>query len=249
MSCMEAEIKQMKEHKSYRAMVEELSFQCIKEEIKRKKEYIICTLAEEEYNTRSFFVKLFNKMDNPYEVCKAILDEMDRGKEMSKNIYAEIEHGDAIWVMMYAMTKDDYIAMEKIAGIDYSVDNRFYDEDEELLEYEKQMVEELEEYKEPIYYEDYLYSLFKERCDQQEEESKKNRETLLEKDNTDNNSFDTTYATESTDSTSVSVKHCETDNIKTLFNVNETTKIGIQWNDNRMTLALSLYLQLTRKSC
>ena len=63
------------------------------------------------------------------------------------------------------------------------------------------------------------------QLNQQEEESKKNREILLKKNNTDNNSVDTTYATESTDSTSVSVIQREIDNIKTILRENERNKI------------------------
>lgn len=56
---------------------------------------------------------------------------MDCGKEMYEKIYVEIQHEDAIWAMMYAMATDDYIVMEEITGIDYSVDRGFYDKDEE----------------------------------------------------------------------------------------------------------------------
>ena len=75
---------------------------------------------------------------------------------------------------------------------------------------------------------DYVeWNEWKEWCDQREEESKKNRETVLKKDNTDDDSFDTTYATESTDSTSVSVKH-NTDNYElnqVILHVNKATHV------------------------
>ena len=87
-------------------------------------------------------------MYDPYMIYKAILDEMDCGKEMYEKIYVEIQHEDAIWAMMYAMATDDYIVMEEITGIDYSVDRGFYDKDEEWAEYEKQ-----------ICYKDYFNSL------------------------------------------------------------------------------------------
>ena len=46
-------------------------------------------------------------MDDPYKICKAILDEMDCGKETFEKIYVEIQHEDAIWVMIYSITTDD----------------------------------------------------------------------------------------------------------------------------------------------
>ena len=74
-------------------------------------------------------------MDDLYKICKAILDELDRGKEMYEKVYVEIEYEDAIWVMMYAMATDDYVVMEEITGIDYSDDCGFYDENEEQAKY------------------------------------------------------------------------------------------------------------------
>ena len=74
--------------------------------------------TEEEYNARSFLTKFVNKMDDPYKICKAILDEMDCGKETFEKIYVEIQHEDAIWVMIYSITTDDQDAMEEIKGID-----------------------------------------------------------------------------------------------------------------------------------
>lgn len=69
--------------------------------------------VEEEYNVRSFLAELFNKMDDPYKLCKAILDEMDCRKDMYKKIYVEIQHDNAIKAMMYAMATYDYIVMVK----------------------------------------------------------------------------------------------------------------------------------------
>lgn len=46
--------------------------------------------AEEEYNAMAFLAKLFKEMDNPYVMCKTIMDEMDCGKERHERIFVEI---------------------------------------------------------------------------------------------------------------------------------------------------------------
>ena len=186
-----------------------------------------------EYDAKAFLAALFKEMDDWWYICRAILDEMDRGKEMREKIYEELYsfQDGAILLMMDAVENDDFFMMEKLTGNDYS---RFYAEEEGHAEYEEE-----------IHIKDYLNSLsceelkekdardaelwerckkdndvgWSEWCDQRIKEMENELIdmdndviSLMIKDdkaeeNTDDDSFDTTYATESTDSTSVSVKH------------------------------------------
>ena len=130
---------------------------------------------------------------------------LDRNKNKSLNVERKQIILSRKEQLMIINKNSGHNGITTVEEADEEYDARFYDEDEELLEFEKQIFEEQEEYEDRICYEDYLNSLWKEWCKQREEESKKNREALLTKYNTDDNSVDTTYATESTDSTSVKV--------------------------------------------
>ena len=61
----------------------------IEEKIKQI-EPILRMKAAEEYDARVFLDKLCRETDNPHVLCKAIIDEMDRGKEIVEKIFAEI---------------------------------------------------------------------------------------------------------------------------------------------------------------
>ena len=103
--------------------------------------------TEVEYDAKAFLAALFKEMDDWWYICRAIRDEMDRGKEMREKISEELYsfQDGAIWLMMDAVENDDFFMMEKLTGNDYS---RFYAEEEGHAEYEEE-----------IHIKDYLNSL------------------------------------------------------------------------------------------
>ena len=107
-------------HERYRTMVEEVSR--LKEKIKQIESMHITeekhdskflmtnngTTTEEEaegeYDAKAFLAALFKEMDDWYWICGAIIDEMDRGKEMREKISEELYsfQDGAILLMMDA---------------------------------------------------------------------------------------------------------------------------------------------------
>ena len=71
--------------------------------------------TEVEYDAKAFLAALFKEMDDWWYICRAILDKMDRGKEMREKISEELysfEDEAAIWLMMDAVENDDFFMME-----------------------------------------------------------------------------------------------------------------------------------------
>ena len=71
------------------------------------------------YDARAFIDELLKEMEDLYLICSAILDEMDRGKEMHEKLSVEIqkcEQADTILLMMDAIKVDDFHAIETITG-------------------------------------------------------------------------------------------------------------------------------------
>ena len=70
--------------------------------------------AEGKYNAKAFLAVLFEEIDDWYWICRAIIDEMDRGKEISEKISVELhsfQEEDTIWLMMGAVEDDDFITL------------------------------------------------------------------------------------------------------------------------------------------
>ena len=110
-------------HERYRAMVDKISR--LEEKIKQIESMHITeekhdskflmtnngTTTAEEYDVKAFLAALFKEMDDWYWICRAIIDEMDRGKEMRKKISVELhsfQEEDAIWLMMDAVENNDF---------------------------------------------------------------------------------------------------------------------------------------------
>ena len=124
------------------------------------------------YNARAFIDELLKETDDLYWICSAIIDEMDREKEMHEKLSAEIqkcEQPDTIWVMMGAIKVDNFDAIETITGKDY--DNELYNGEEEE-----------EKYNDEIHIKDYLNSL---SCEELKEKDARDAK-LWERCNKDN---------------------------------------------------------------
>ena len=79
---------------------------------------------------KTFFAKLFKKMDDPYVICKAIMDETNCEKERYQKIFAEIQQEDAILITMAEIAAETFVDHRDIY-------HGFYDEDEKQADYKE----------------------------------------------------------------------------------------------------------------